>query len=144
MGLLIPLIYILAGAYILDISIPEIFSRLREWILLKKLIVADSYLISGIVIYLFIMFLGSIFALNKFAAAKIQSRKFYQLLFFLFINILLVLIIIPSAGIEILFLVAIPSSVLLSIYFTDCRNNFINRIFFLLLISIPILLTFFG
>ncbi|MBN1951318.1 MAG: hypothetical protein JW801_08935 [Bacteroidales bacterium] len=138
MGILLPAVFYFSGAFILGKPIDKIFIRLEEWIFLKKVIEVNSYLLSGIISYLFMMIVGSIFALRKFAAAKIQSRKLHQLLLLLFINILGVMLIIPSAGLEIFFLLAIPSSILLSIYFTECRNNFINRLILFILLLIPL------
>ena len=86
------------------------------------------------------MLILNFYAINKFATTKIYARKLFQLWFYLFLNSLLVYIIIPASGIEILFVMAIPSSVLLSIYFTECRVSLINKaiLFFLLITPIAI------
>jgi len=139
-GIAIPIIYLFSGAIIVNKPVGELFNQWVQWIELRKLITTDLYFLAGIGFYLLMMIIGSFYALKKFAATKVQSRKLYQLLFFLFINLILILVIVPSAGIEIMFLLAIPASVLLSIYFTDCRNSLINRLILVILLLIPLAL----
>lgn len=139
-GLAIPFIYLFAGSYVFDKSIPDTITHLMEWIMLRKAISLGWPLLTGIGIYSVTLILGSLFAMKKFAATKIQSRKLYQLFFFLFLNLILIALLVPSTGIEILYLLAIPSSVLLSIYFTDCRTSFLNDMLFLLLLTAPIMI----
>ena len=140
LGLVFPVIYLFASMFLFNKSITELLSFLWEWTLLQKTITQDWLYLAGLGFYLLMMIIASFFALKKFAATKIQSRKLYQLLFFLFINLVIIVLIIPSAGIEILYLMAIPSAVLLSIYFTDCKNSLLNRLIFLLLIAAPIVI----
>jgi hypothetical protein len=139
-GISIPVIYLLSGAFILDKPVGELFDQWTQWIALRKIISTNLYFLAGIGFYLLMMVIGSFYAMRKFATTKIQSRKLYQLLFFLFVNIILILLLVPSVGIEIMFLLAIPASVLLSIYFTDCRNSLINRLIFIILLLIPLAL----
>lgn len=140
MGVFLPIIFFLAGVYLLDRSVPDVISHIGEWIFLKKVIEADGYFLMGMSLYLLMMIIGSFFALRKFSASKIQLRKLYQLLLFLFINILLMMLVIPSAGVESLFLLSIPSAILLSIYFAECRNSFVNRLIFFILLAAPVLI----
>lgn len=142
-GLAIPFLYIFSGYYIFDLSISQTLTHIKEWLLLDKFIEISWTFIAGGVFYLLIMFVANIYAVNKFTTTKIHARKLFQLWFYLFLNSILIYILIPASGIEILFLLAIPSSVLLSIYFTECRNSFMNRVILILLISVPIIINIF-
>lgn len=82
------------------------------------------------------------YALRKFGKVKIQVRKLYQLLLYLFLNILAVFLLLPSAGNELFLVLSIPLAALLSIYFAECKNSFFNNILFILLIGIPVVINF--
>jgi len=139
-GLSIPFLYIFSGYYVLDLSIAQSFNDIKEWLFLKKYLDMSWTFLSGILFYACSMFIANIYALKKFATTKIHVRKLFQLWFYLFLNALMIYLVIPSAGIEILIIMAIPSSVLLSIYFTDCRDSIANRVFLFLLITVPVVL----
>ncbi|MBN1598567.1 MAG: hypothetical protein JW894_09760 [Bacteroidales bacterium] len=139
-GLLIPFIYLFSGYFILGKSVTGYLMFLRNWLLLNKVIDTSWMFYAGIAFYIFIMIIASFYALKKFATTKVQSRKLYQLFLYLFINAIAILVFIPSAGVEMLFLISVPASVLLSIYFTDCRSSYINGFIFLLLMIAPLIL----
>jgi hypothetical protein len=139
-GLVLPVIYLLAGSYLLDQPFGSTLQYLKDWVMLRKVLEPGWHLLAGIGLYVLSLLIASLFAIRKFNVTKIQTRKLYQLFFFLFLNIVLILLIIPSTGLEILFLFAIPSSIVLSIYFTDCRPGFFNGVLFLLLILSPVLI----
>jgi hypothetical protein len=139
-GIGIPVLYLVSGFFLMNKPfIPEL-KYWQEWLSLRKTIQLDWPWMAGVGFYLFMMMVGSVFAVLKYNMTKIQSRKLYQLLFILFINIICIALFVPSTGLEIFFLIAIPSSVLLSIYFTGCKNSFINRLIFFILLAIPIVL----
>lgn len=140
-GLTIPFIYLFSVYFLLDISIVRTFDLIGEWLVLKKLTDITWPFLGGILFYLLIMFFTNIYAVNKFAKTKIYTRKLFQLWFYLFLNALIIFLVIPASGIEMLLLMAIPVSVLLSIYFTECRNSIINRIILLLLLATPIVIS---
>jgi hypothetical protein len=143
-GLALPFLYIITGYFILDKSIKEMINMLFQWMALDKVVNYSWTLLASLGVYLFVMIIANFFALRRYATAKVQLRKYYQLLFFLFLNIVLMFILIPSVGIEIFILLSIPVAVLLSTYFSDCRNSFMNNIIFLLLLFIPVVLNIFG
>ncbi len=143
-GLALPFLYILTGYFILDKSIKEMVNMLFQWMTLDKVVNYTWPLLASLGFYLLVMIIANLFALRRYATAKVQLRKYYQLLFYLFINVVLMFILIPSVGIEIFILLSVPVAVLLSSYFSDCRNSFINNILFLLLLIIPIALNIFG
>ncbi len=143
-GLALPFLYILTGYFFYDRSIIEMKNLLFQWIALEKVVNFSWPLMVSLGFYIFAMIIANFNAMRKYATAKVQLRKFYQILFYLFINILLIYILIPSVGIEIFILFSIPVSILLSTYFNDCKNNFINNFLFIILLVIPIALNVFG
>ncbi len=141
-GMSIPFLYIFSTYFLKGISIHDTWQQIMDWIYLRKIVTINRYFLAGIVFYLFVLIICSLFALRKFATTKILSRKYYQLLFSLFINLLFIYILIPSAGSEIFYLYAIPASVPLSMFFNQCRNTLFNNFILLILLAIPISLFF--
>ena len=143
-GVLLPFVYLFSIYFLFGKSVKLSLDNIIEWIRLRKVIDYNWVFLSGLGGYVLIMLIANFFVLRKFISAKIISRKLLQLFFYLFLNILLIFLLIPSAGIEIIFLGAVPVSILLSIYFSECRNNWFNRILFILTLLIPLLVQIFG
>jgi hypothetical protein len=76
----------------------------------------------------FLVVIGSIHMILTIGTRKIQSRKFFIFFLCLFVLSLIVVILIPSAGIEVIYTIGISLAFLLSNYFTTCRNTRVNNI----------------
>lgn len=87
------------------------------------------YIIAGIY-----FIIGSFQMLRTFGIRKLHARKYFGIWLILFIMLVLMYLVIPSAGIELLFIILIPVSFLFSNYFITTKTNTINNIFFILLI----------
>jgi hypothetical protein len=141
-GLLLPFIYIFSLRFIFDKPVHETIIGLQDSFTMHKSPDRSLYFLSAMGFYIVIIVIASFFALQRFGTTKIQVRKLYQLFLYLFINILIIYMIVPSAGYELFFIVSIPLSTLLSIYFAECRSNLLNTLILLLLIGIPLALNF--
>jgi len=141
-GIFLPFLYIFSGYYLKGVSISETWQQITGWIFLKRIFNVNLYfwIITGI--FVLVVLISSFYALRVFGSTKIIVRKYYQLLFILFINLALIFILIPSTGFEIFYLAAIPASVPLSLYFTECRDNIFNRILLLLILVMPVAINF--
>lgn len=137
-GLFVPYLYILTGAYLFDYSVPEILRQIFYTITEHANINYSWQFLTGFAIYSGFFIVASIYAIIKFSSKKIQSRKLYQLLFYLFIISLAIYLIIPSSSYDLFIISSIPLSVLFSIYFTECQENFFNSVFLILLLITPI------
>jgi hypothetical protein len=141
-GSMLPFVYIFAGYFLFDRSIPDMLASLRNYLFTKNSGEHSLIFIAGISFYLIIILISSFYAIQKFGKIKVQVRKLYQLLLYLFLNILVIYLLMPSAGDEVFLLMSIPLGSLLSIYYAECKNGLINNILFLLLIGIPIAINF--
>ena len=141
-GAILPFIYIFTFFYLFNKSIPATFLNLK-YCILRPTHTNHSYIyLATIGVYLLGIFIASLYAIRKFTIAKIQVRKLYQLLFYLFLNIIAIYIFIPSAGFELFYIMAIPLGALLSIYFAECRSSFFSAFLFFILIAAPVLVNF--
>jgi len=138
-GLIVPFIYLFSGYFLFNRPIIADLKVTYQHMFFDS--VKLDYplpLLIGIGVYLVFMIVANMFAIKKYATTKVLSRNLYQMIFYLFVIGLIVLIFVPSAGIELFFIISIPSSVLLSIYFSECRNSFINQVFFIILLLDPL------
>jgi hypothetical protein len=137
-GMLIPFLYLFSMYFLFDKPVLGTLSQIFNEVMVKKEFILTPIFITGICIYAAFLIFASFFAIRKYTTSKIQSRKLYQLLLYLFINVIAVYLFIPSAGIELFLILGIPTSVLFSIYFSECQSNLINDIIFILLLLVPI------
>lgn len=142
-GLLLPFLYIFSASYFFDVEVSDTIEQIKGWIKMNRSFNYSLAFYGGIGYYLLVMIVAQFYAINKFTVSKVQTRKIFQIWFYLFINAVLIVLFIPSAGIEIIFFMAIPVSILLSIYFTDCRSSIFNRVMFILLIFAPLVVNIF-
>ena len=140
LGIFLPFLYIFSVYFLQDIPFDKTWDTIFDWVFLRRMLDTNKYLLAGIGFYIVLILLTSIYTIRKFTTDKIIIRKYYQLLFFLFLNLVTIFLLIPSAGMELFYLFAIPASIPLSIYFTGCRNNFFNQLLFIVSLSIPIAL----
>jgi hypothetical protein len=141
-GLLLPFVYIFSACFLFDKSVSVTLADMKSNLVSSKAIHHSWLFITGIGFYILAIVIASFFAIRRFATTKIQVRKLYQLLFYLFLNVLAIYIFIPSAGDELFFIISIPLSALLSIYFAECRNSIFNSMLFVLLMSLPVVINF--
>jgi hypothetical protein len=140
-GGVVPFIYIFSGYFLFNRPIiRDLNTTFHEMFFDKVKIGYSVPFLIGVGIYIVLMFIANYIAIRKYFTTKIQTRKLYQLIFYLFLNTVAIYIFIPSAGKELFYFISIPSSVLLSIYFSECRNNFINQVFFILLLLVPLII----
>lgn len=84
---------------------------------------------------------ASIFILGQYDEKKISTRRFFKILFFFFSTSLLFLIF-PAVSHELLVIVTLPLTFLLTNYLTFIRRRFWAEFFFILLIGFSIVLQF--
>jgi hypothetical protein len=82
--------------------------------------------------------IASQFILKTVQSMKILPRKAFTVIFWLFINTIAVYGLVKQASVEMIFLVAIPVSYLLSNYFTFMRSRGWGNLFLLLLMILII------
>jgi len=95
----------------------------------------------------FVIFIGfiallvvvsSLYMMRVFASKKIHSRKYFILFLAIFINLVLIYFLVPGAGVELLYLSAIPVSYLLSHYYINIKTGFWSEVSFLFIIFMVI------
>lgn len=144
-GLALPFLYFFALGYVFDIDTDKFLVAFKSKIVLRQLFDFSQmeWLIfsSTIILYL----IASYVALDFYGKIKIINRKYFNISFFLFVNLLATTWIYLSAGREIFIFFAIPSSVLFSVFFSKCRITLLTQLMFVILtIFIPFFWLIYG
>jgi len=141
-GLAIPWLYCFSYYFFTD-SVPEL------GIAISRNFLTPNYFLSGNInfqIYLglliFLTLLGSFFLVQQIDEKNVSSRKYFQIFFLIFLISIAILIFIPSVSQEILVIMAIPLTFLLSNYLIFIRKQFWGNLFIYLLIAMVIYMQF--
>ncbi len=143
-GLVTPFIMTIGIYYVFDKDLRELFS-LFEYNLFGKLTTYDfSRLMIVTIIYLgFILVLSLSYLLMVMNTKKIQARKTFFLLIWVFLISGFAYVILPSVSVEIIWITGIPVSYFLTHYFIFSRKKLIPEIlfsvFFILIITIQVM-----
>lgn len=130
-GFALPYFLIFSYLFLTNADLNSLISSYKQ---LFDLRVASIYSLSEMLLYgIFLMsiVIASLFALSLFPTLKIHSRKYLQLFFILFLNVVIATLL-PVSGKELFVYMAIPISFILSLYFASCRITYVNQAIFLI------------
>ena len=137
-GILLPYVFMLSFYYLLDISIRDNLSNISAFM-------HRQYLHSGLLNIIgwaytgVLLIIGSLYMIQNLGAMKIQSRKFFTLLFIFFIISLISYIVVPADVKGMVYFMALPMAFLLTNYFVKCSRNWINEGMLIMLLIAVIL-----
>lgn len=114
----------------LNIASPQVF--LRENLPIQIYI---GYLV-------LLTLLGSFFLLSQYDAKKISSRKYFMAFFWIFLISTVLIIVNPAVSQEIIIILAIPLTYLISNYFIFMKRQFWGELFLYLLVAAVVFLQF--
>jgi hypothetical protein len=86
--------------------------------------------------------LGSIFLLGQYDEKKISTRKYFQVFFLIFVIAFALLIVVPAVSQEILVLMALPLTFLISNYLIYMKRQFWSNLIMYLFVALVIYLQF--
>ncbi|WP_372774384.1 DUF6427 family protein [Mangrovibacterium sp.] len=137
-GLSIPWLYAFSYYFFTD-SLPVLGQTIRQNFLtpnhfLQGNINFQIYL--GLLVLLSL--LGSFFLISQLDEKKISSRKYFQMFFVIFVISIVLLLLVPSVSQEILIIIALPLTFLISNYLIFMRSKFWANFFVYLLIAMVI------
>lgn len=134
-GMLLPVIFAISYGILTD-QVLEILKVMEQSILTVNnhfnkninLLIYLSYLT-------FLTILGSLKILKQYDHEKVSTRKYFTVLFLLFVNSALIFLLIPSASQEMLIISSIPVTFLLSNFFIFIKSRLWGEFLFFLLIA---------
>lgn len=140
-GLLTPFVLTLGIYYVegtnpvdfLNILMYNLFGLKAGFALIPVIIIAMIY--TGVLVF------GSLYSLIlMFGTKKVQSRKTFSLLLWVFLISILIWLLVPSVSIEIIWIAAIPLSYFLSHYFVFLKRKVFSEIMFTLFFLMIVLM----
>lgn len=126
LGLMLPYLFVLSGYYVAGVPIKEFFPGFGGLFQHHK----QTYSIIQLVGWLFVagmMIYASYFLASAIDNMKIHGRKIFMLFLWLFLFAVIIYLVIPGVGMDIVSIAAIPLSYLFSHYFCNCTRNWINE-----------------
>jgi hypothetical protein len=132
-GLLLPLLYAFSTYFIMN-KVSTFVDLFTNVVIKNENTVFHLLPVQIYVAFLILMImLSGSFILRKYEEKKFSTRQYFKILFFYFFSSLL-LFILPSVSYELLVLLAIPLTFLMTNYLTFMRRRFWAELFFILLI----------
>lgn len=131
LGLILPYLFVFSGYYLYDKPVSQFFQHMSEAFTRTK----PAYHLSQIINWswlLVFLIISSFFMVRAFDSMKIHARKFFAIFLVFFLLSVLVFLLVPGAGTGMVYFVSLPLAYLFSFYFTKCKRNFINEVFFAL------------
>jgi len=138
LGLLLPYIFLFSVYYLVDIPASHYFSKLAtsfeqvKQVFSTGVIINWSYIVLNLVI-------SSYFMMTLIGNIKIHARKFFILFLWFFLLSVLIYLVIPGTGNEMVYFLSVPLAFLFSNYFLKCKRNWINDLLFLLFLVLLVL-----
>ena len=139
LGVMIPYLFLFSYYYLNDISFSESLQRITTNILPEHTAFSFKRPYTIFLIYLFFLIaIVSEFMIKHFPTKKIQARKTFMLFFWLFLSTIAIYLLIPSSSIELIYVLAIPVSFVLSHYFVFARSRWLPEALFIILLILII------
>ncbi|MGD9929625.1 MAG: DUF6427 family protein [Mangrovibacterium sp.] len=142
-GALVPWLFAFSYYFLTD-SLPELATTINQ-----NLVTPNNLLQQGSfnhLIYLGFLILlilpGSFFLIGQIDEKKISTRKYFQIFFVIFLTSVALLLVVPAVSLEILVIMAIPLTFLISNYLIYMRRQFWGNVLLFLFLGLIIYLQF--
>jgi hypothetical protein len=135
LGIAIPYLFLFSYYYLNNISFSESVTRVTTHIMPDHTALSFKRPYTIFITYLFFLIIvASEFMIRHFPTKKIQARKTFMLFFWLFLSSLAVYLLVPSSSIELIYILAIPVSFVLSHYFAFAKSKWLPEALFIILL----------
>ncbi len=134
LGFLLPFVFAFSYVFVVE-KTPEYLNILGLNINTPALDFNSNLPVLGYLGFLFVLiFLGSVKILRQYDTKKVSTRKFFIVLFLIFLFAMFGLVLVPAVSFEIFVLAAIPVTFLLSNFFVFVKSRFWREFWFWLLV----------
>ena len=133
-GLTVPYIFLFAFFYIGDVDLSLPVNNAKEALQLNGKSIMGPWLLIFLSYMAILILIASGYMFRIIGGLKVHSRKFFIIFLLIFIISILTYLLIPAAGAEIAYFMAIPVTFLISNYFMQCRQKWTNNLLLILFI----------
>lgn len=144
LGFLLPFVFAFSYYFYVD-QLPVLLHIIEQ-----NLVVPISHLKNNLPLQVYLgglilmTLIASIDIVRHYDTKKVSSRKFFTVLFYVFLTTMISFVFIPATSQEMLLISAIPVTFLLSNYLVFLKSRFLGELFFTLLLTLVVALQFFG
>ncbi len=139
LGLMLPYLFLISGYYVAEVPVSEFFPGLGGFFQHNR----QTYGIMQMIGWIFVlgmMIYSSYFMAKAIDNMKIHGRKIFMLYLWLFLFTVIIYLVIPGVGMDIVSIAAIPLAYLFSHYFCSSPRNWINEGLLYLFLVLMVLL----
>ena len=141
-GFFLPFIFTLSYAILSEQTL-VILKTFEENILTPVNHFRTNIPLHGLLTFLILLTLaGSIKIFRQYDSKKVNSRKYFSVLFIIFLFSMLSFVFIPVSSHEMLIVTTIPTTYLISNFFMSLRSRFWSELLFFMLIAIVVFMQF--
>jgi hypothetical protein len=143
-GFIIPSMFALSYAFVTD-QLNEVFITFQKNIFTPVNYFKNNIPLQGYLILLVLLtIIGSAKIIQQYDSMKVSTRKYYLVLFFIFIFSIISFVFIPATSLEMLVISALPVTFLVSNLFTTIKSGFWRELLFILLTGAAIFMQIAG
>jgi hypothetical protein len=137
-GFVIPSLFALSYAFVTD-QLNDVFITFQKNIITPVNYFKNNFPLQGYIILLvFLTIIGSVKIIQQYDSMKVSTRKYYLVLFIIFIFSMISFVFVPAASLEMLVISVLPVTFLVSNLFTSIHSGFWRELLFTLLIVFAI------
>lgn len=141
-GFIIPVLFALSYAFFTD-QLNEVFVTFQKNIITPVNHFKTNYPLQGfLALLVFLTIIGSLKMIQQYDSKKVSTRKYYLILFIIFVFSMLSFIFIPAASQEMLVIAVLPVTFLISNLFASIESGFWRELLFTLLLGTAIFMQF--
>lgn len=141
-GFIIPVVFATTYAFFTD-QLVEVFLNFQKNTISRINHFKTNYALQGFLAFMvFLTLLGSFKILRQYDSRKVSTRKFYLVLFIIFIFSMLSFIFIPATSQEMLVISVLPVTFLISNLFVSIESGFWRELLFILFLGSAIVMQF--
>ena len=141
-GFIIPALFALSYAFFTD-QLNDVFLTFHKNIFSRVNHFKTNYPLHGFLALLVLLtIIGSIKIIQQYDSRKVSTRKYYLVLFFIFIFSMISFVFIPATSQEMLVVAVLPVTFLISNLFVSIESGFWRELLFTLLLGTAIFMQF--
>ncbi len=141
-GLIIPMIFALSYAFYTG-QLNDTFITIQKNILTPVNLFMRNYPLQGFMaLLIFMTVIGSVKLIRQYDSRKVSNRKYFTVLFVIFIFSVLSFTFVPATSLEMLVISALPLTFLISNLFVSIESGFWRELLFILFLATAVLMQF--
>ncbi len=138
LGLITPYFFTWVYYFFFELDFQYLINILRNQFSVSIISIRLNVITLSLLVFLGILIIFSLYILIRYRNFKIRTRKYIQVIIWMFVLSVVYVVFIDSATLEFTYPIALPIAIMLSNYFISVRTKWIGNLFFTLLFALII------